>query len=117
MLVKSMPMAKVSTIRKLGIAARIAGQQLGRTRTWRALKSSTRATAAHSGKVLSQLWLEITGFTFLALAAFGVLILVREYLRYHSGQASSSRVIVAICFTGMFAWFGLSSFWRVKKRL
>jgi hypothetical protein len=116
MLVKSMAMAKLSIGRKLGIAARVAGQQLGRTRTWRALSSGTRATAAHTGKVLSQLWLEITGFTFLALAAFGALILVREYLRYHSGGASSTRVIVAICFTAMFAWFGLSSFWRVKKR-
>jgi hypothetical protein len=111
-----MVMTKVPIGRKLGIATRVAGQQLGRTRTWRALKTSTRATAAHSGKVLNQLWLEITGFTFLALSAFGALILIREYLRYHSGETTSSRVIIAMCFTLMFAWFGLSSFWRVKKK-
>jgi|SRR5581483_7323020 len=109
-------MANVSTARKLGIAARIAVNQVGRTRTWGALRSSTRTTVAHTGKVLNQLWLEITGFTFLALAAFGALILIREYMKYHAGEASSKRVLIAICFTIMFAWFGLSSFWRVKKK-
>jgi hypothetical protein len=44
------------------------------------------------------------------------LILVREYMRYHAGETSSSRVLVATCFTLMFAWFGLTSFWRVKKK-
>ncbi|MCU1299585.1 MAG: hypothetical protein JWO91_3863 [Acidobacteriaceae bacterium] len=109
-------MANVSTARKLGIAARIAVQQVSRTRTWGALRSSTRTTVAHTGKVMNQLWLEITGFTFLALAAFGALILVREYMKYHAGETSSSRVLVATCFTLMFAWFGLTSFWRVKKK-
>jgi hypothetical protein len=109
-------MANVSTARKLGIAARIAAQQVGRTRTWGALRSSTRTTVAHTGKVLNQLWLEITGFTFLSLSAFGALIVVREYMKYHAGAIGSKRVVVALCFTAMFAWFGLSSFWRVKKK-
>jgi len=100
----------------LGIAARMVSQQVGRSRTWRALFQAGRATAAHTGHVLNQLWLEVTGFTFLALAAVGVLALLRECGKYRSGQASSSRVGMALGFTLMFGWFGVSSFWRVRKK-
>jgi hypothetical protein len=41
---------------------------------------------------------------------------VKEYGKYHAGQAGLGRVAVAICFTVTFAWFGVSSFWRVKKK-
>ena len=67
-----MKMQGVSTTRKLGIAARVAGrvisQQAGRSRTLGALTNAGRATATHCGRVLGQLWLEVTGFVFLALA-------------------------------------------------
>ena len=109
-------MGKISTARKLSIVARIASQQVVRGRTWRALAQAGRATASHTGRVLTQLWLEVTGFTFLALAAVGVLALAREYGKYHSGQLSHSRVATALAFTLMFGWFGVSSFWRVRKK-
>jgi hypothetical protein len=63
-----------------------------------------------------QLWLELTGFVFLTLAGIGAVALAREYTLYHARQATPGRVLVAIFFTGMFAWFGLSSFWRVSKK-
>jgi len=65
---------------------------------------------------LSQLWLEVTGFVFLALAAIGGLAFAREYAKYHSGHVGLDRVVLAICFTALFGWFGLSSFWRVRKK-
>jgi hypothetical protein len=69
------------------------------------------------GQTLHQLWLEVTGFTFLALAAFGALAGVREYGRYQTGHSTGpARLILAICFTASFAWFGLSSFWRVNRK-
>jgi hypothetical protein len=61
-------MVNVSTVRKLSIAARIAAQHAGRTRTVGAVLKGARATATHFGRVLHQLWLEVTGFVFLALA-------------------------------------------------
>ncbi|MBZ5718905.1 MAG: hypothetical protein LAO03_00845 [Acidobacteriia bacterium] len=109
-------MAKLSATRKLGIAARVAYQQAGRTRFFRSAMNAVRATAAHFGRVLSQLWLEVTGFVFLALAAIGATALVREYIKYHAGKADGSRVAIAVCFTVLFGWFGLSSFWRVRKK-
>jgi len=107
---------KVSTARKLGIATRIAGQQVSRTRSFRAVMTAARATASHFARVLGQLWLEVTGFVFLALAAIGLLAFMREYNKFHAGRVGSARVVLAVCFTLLFGWFGVSSFWRVRKK-
>lgn len=109
-------MANVSTARKVGIVARVAAQQIGRSRYVGAVLQAGRATAGYLGQVLGQLWLEITGFVFLSLAGIGVVALVREFTRYQVGKATFGRVILAVCFTAVFGWFGLSSFWRVRKR-
>ena len=109
-------MAKLSATRKLGIAARVAYQQAGRSRFFRSALSAGRATAGHFGRVLGQLWLEVTGFVFLALAGIGAIAFVREYMKYRAGTAISSRMGIAAAFTLLFGWFGLSSFWRVKKK-
>ena len=76
---------------------------------------AARATASQLGQVLGQLWLEVTGFVFLALAGIGVLAFIREYGKYHAGRVGSGRMVLAVCFTLLFGWFGVSSFWRVKK--
>jgi hypothetical protein len=115
-LIKSTEMANASTARKLGIVARVAGQQVRRTRTFGALMKAARTTAAHLGRVLGQLWLEVTGFVFLALAGIGALAFVREFAKYHAGRATPGRAVLAACFALLFGWFGVSSFWRVRRR-
>jgi hypothetical protein len=109
-------MVNVSTVRKLSIMARVAAQHAGRTRTVGAILKGARTTAVHFGRVLHQLWLEVTGFVFLALAFIGAGAFFREYARYQVGQTTSGRVAVAIIFTLTFTWFGASSFWRVWKK-
>ena len=110
-------MAKLSTARKIGVAGRVVMQQVARSRRGGALLSGLRATARSFGRVLHQLWLEVTGFTFLALAAFGAMAGFREYAKYQSRHAAGpGRLILAICFVVSFTWFGLSSFLRVRKR-
>ena len=109
-------MANLSVARKLGIAARIAGGQLKRTRTYGAVLNGLRATLRHLGGVLHQLWLEITGFVFLAFAGVGVMALVREYGAYHLGKGSSSHLAAAAGFSIMFCWFGITSFWRARHK-
>jgi len=109
-------MVNVSTARKLSIIARIAAQRAGRIRTVGAVLKGVRTTAVHFGRVLHQLWLEVTGFVFLALAFVGAGAFFREYARYQAGQTTSGRLLVAIIFTLTFTWFGASSFWRVWKK-
>ena len=110
-------MGKLSTARKFSLIARVAAQQLGRSRMGAAAWKGIHATATSLGRVLHQLWLEVTGFTFLAIAGIGVLAGFREYVKYQSGRSSGpGRLILAVCFAASFAWFGLSSFWRVRRR-
>jgi len=107
---------KVSTARKLGVVARVASQQAQRSRTVRAAKQAVSTTARALGRVLHQLWLEVTGLVFLVMAASGGIALAHECGKYQAGRASLGRVLVAGCFTLTFAWFGVSSFWRIRKK-
>ncbi|MGD0986707.1 MAG: hypothetical protein ABR874_02780 [Candidatus Sulfotelmatobacter sp.] len=109
-------MSKVSTARKLGVVARVAKQQAGRSRVLRAAKSAAFTTARAFGRVLHQLWLEVTGVIFLIMGVSFAGAAVKEYGKYHAGRAGPGRVAVAICFTVAFGWFGVSSFWRVKRK-
>ena len=109
-------MANVSNARKLGIVARIAGEHVKGSRTFSAVMSGARATLKHFSGVAHQLWLEITGFAFLVFAAGGAIALVLEYNAYHAGKGTSSHLALAAGFTALFAWFGVTSFWRAKAR-
>jgi hypothetical protein len=102
--------------RKLGVVARVAARQVGRSRRCGALLNAARTTASHSARVLRQLWLEVTGFVFLAIAVIGGSACIREYLKFQQGKTGVSRLILAAGFTLMFGWFGVSSFWRVRRK-
>jgi len=107
---------KVSTFRKIGVIAKVASQQAGRNRTVGAVMKAARATARSFGHVLHQLWLEVTGVVFIFMAGIGGIALAREIVKYQAGRATAGRIAVTICFTLTFAWFGVTSFWRVKKK-
>jgi hypothetical protein len=109
-------MADFSTARKAGLAAQVVARQLRDTRTFKATLQGFRATMGHCRRVLHQLWLEVTGFVFLALAGIGAVALGREYIKYQAGNANPGRLAVAVAFTVLFGWFGLTSFWRVRRK-
>ncbi len=102
--------------RKLGMLARVVTQQATRGRRFGALSRAWKATSSQMGRVLGQLWLEVTGFVFLCLAGIGAMAFVREYMKYQAGKATAGRVALAVGFTLLFGWFGMSSFWRVRKK-
>jgi len=110
----------ISAARKLGAATRVAGQlfteKAARNRAWTAALRAVGATARSFGHVAHLLWLEVTGTVFLAMAVFGGAALVREYMKYQAGHATAGRVLIAVGFTLTFAWFGVSSFWRVRRK-
>jgi hypothetical protein len=107
--------SKVSAWRKANLAARVAGEQAGRSRTFKALVHAARTTGRAFGRAFHQLWLEVTGILFLIMALSFAGASVKEYAKYHSGQVGGSRLVAGLCCTLVFAWFGLSSFWRARK--
>ena len=109
-------MAEVSTARKLGIAARIAGDHLGRNRFVGAVRAGVQATAKSFARVAHVLWLEVSGFFFLSLAGMLVFATWREYTKYRAGTVPVNRVYLAAAFAAMFTYFGLSSFWQARKK-
>jgi hypothetical protein len=105
----------VSAAEKASIAARVAARMIGRNRYMGAAGRALQAATGSWARILGILWLEVTGFVFLSLAVFGGFAFAREYAKYHAGEAGLGRVVLAICFTLTFAWFGVSSFWRARK--
>jgi hypothetical protein len=111
---------KVSALRKLGVAARVAGkvagQQAVRNRTFSAVMGAVRTTARSFGRAAHQLWLEMMGLLFLIMALSFAAATVKEYGKFHAGGAGPGRLAIAIGCTITFAWFGLSSFWRARRK-
>jgi hypothetical protein len=114
--VKIEAVSKVSAFRKIGAVAQVAGRQAGRNRTLKAVMSGVRTTGRSVARAAHQLWLEVTGLVFLLMALTCAGATVKEYGKYHAGGAGAGRFAVAICCTLTFAWFGLSSFWRARRR-
>jgi hypothetical protein len=100
----------------LGVALRVVRDIASRNRRLSAAMSAVRSTARSFAHILHLLWLEVTGTVFLAMAAFGGIAFIREYTKYAAGRATAGRLAIAVCFTLTFAWFGLSSFWRVRRK-
>lgn len=107
---------KVSALRKLGVAARVAGKQAGRNRVLNAVMGAVRTTGRSFGRAAHQLWLEVTGLVFLVMALSFAAAAFKEYGKYQAHEAPSSRLAIAIACTLTFAWFGLSSFWKARRR-
>lgn len=108
--------SKVSALRKLGVFARVARDQVGRSRAANAVMSAVSTTVRSFGRALHQLWLEVTGLLFLLMALAFAGASFKEYGKYHAGQVGSGRLAIAVGCTVAFAWFGLSSFWRVRRK-
>jgi hypothetical protein len=109
--------SKASTFKKLGVAARVAQDHVGRNRTASAVFGAVRTTARSFGRVLHQLWLEVTGVIFLLMALSFAAGAVREYGKYHAGQSGPGPFAIAACVALTFAWFGMSSFWRSRRKM
>lgn len=95
---------------------RVAGRNTGENRWVRAVYNAGRVTLGNVTRVLHVLWLEVTGLFFLVLALVGAAAAIREYHRRLASGGSSGKVAVAAIFALMFGYFGVSSFWRSRKK-
>jgi hypothetical protein len=95
---------------------RVAGRKGGENRWVRAFYRAGAVTLRSIGRVLHVLWLEVTGLLFLFLAVVGGGAAIRQYHRYQAGTAGIGKVLLAAGFALIFAYFGLSSFWKSRKK-
>ena len=115
-LIKSTLMTPLSTVRKLTILARVASQYAGRSHLATAAMQAGRVTLVHVTRVMHILWLEVMGFVFLGIAAIAGYACFHEYTQFQAGAVGSGRAILAAAVALMFAWFGVSSFWRARRK-
>ena len=109
-------MTPVSTARKAGIVAGVAARQVRRNRWVRGGVAAVTAVGKSMGRVAHLLWLEITGLFFLLFSMVGGFALSREYPKYAAGKLSAGKLMITLAFTVVFAYFGVSSFWRVRRK-
>ena len=95
---------------------RVAGTRTGENRWVRAIYKASSVTLRSVTRVLHVLWLEVTGLLFLVPAFVGGAAAVREYHRHSSSSGSAGKVMLAAGFALLFAYFGVSSFWRSRRR-
>ena len=95
---------------------RVAGRKSGENRWVRAFYKAGTVTVSSIRHVLRVLWLEVTGLLFLVLAVVGGGAAVRQYHRYQAGTSGVGRILLATAFALIFAYFGVSSFWRSRRR-
>jgi hypothetical protein len=94
----------------------MAGSRAARQRVVRALWSGFSVTARSFVRILHILFLEVTGFLFVCLTVGFGSVAIREYHKYKAGAAPQYKVALAALFTVMFFWFGVSSFWRARRK-
>ena len=109
-------MPEISTARKLGILGRVVSRQAGENRLLRAGFGALKVTAAHVGRVVHLLFLQVAGVFFIAFAAAGGIAGWREYQKWQAGQIGPGKMYLAFGFTALFLWFAVSSFWRAGKK-
>ena len=95
---------------------RVAGRKSGENRWVRAFYRAGKVTLSSVKNVVRALWLEVTGALFLTLAVVGGAAAYRQYHRYTAGTSGLGRVALAAGFALVFAYFGVSSFWRSRRR-
>ena len=111
--------SKLSSSDKWTIAGRVAGRMLGtrarKSRVIAATRQAFSATWRSLASVVHRLWHEVVGFAFICFAILGGAAANREYHKHLASGTDSSRFFAAGIFSVLFAWFGVSSFWRAYR--
>lgn len=100
----------------MGSVARHALNPKARNKVLRAAGVGLGATANAVRRTTHILWLEVTGFFFLVFATVCGGAAWREYHLHLAGKAEMNRVYIAGALTLVFVWFGVTSFWRARRR-
>lgn len=97
--------------------ARAGSRVAGGSRTWGALGKGFSAFAQNVRGIARALFLEITGVFFVLFVLVGVGATWREYAAWSAGKIGPGKLVLAVCFTGLFSYFAVTSFWRSRRKL
>ena len=82
----------------------------------RGVRAGVNGFAKPLRNVLRVLFLEVSGFLFLFISLSVVTAFVREYRKYSMHEVGLGRVVLAGVVGSMFLYFGVSSFWRARRK-
>ncbi len=111
------PISRAARIgRGAAALARVGSRMAGGKRSWGALGKGFSVFAQNVRGVARGLFLEITGVFFLLFVLIGVGATWREYAAWSAGKIGPGKLLLAVCFTVLFLYFGITSFWRSRQR-
>jgi len=85
-------------------------------RVYRGFRSGVSVFWQTAKGTLRVLFLELSGVMFLCFTVIIVSAFIREYRKYATHQVGLNRVVLAGVISAMFFYFGLSSFWRARRK-
>ena len=85
-------------------------------RIFRGFRSGATAFLGTVMSTLHVLFLEVSGLIFICFSVTIVSAFFREYKKYAMHQVGLERVVLAGAIGSMFLYFGLSSFWRARRK-
>lgn len=96
--------------------ARYALNPKARNKVLRATGAGLGATAKAVRRTTHVLWLEVTGFFFIVFAVVCGGAGYRQYEKHLAGKSDMTQVYLAAALALIFVWFGVSSFWKARRR-
>lgn len=96
--------------------ARHALDPKARNKVLRAAGAGLGATSKAVRRATYNLWLEVTGFFFIVFAVVVGGAGYRQYQKHLAGKADMTQVYLAGALALIFVWFGVTSFWKARRR-
>jgi len=106
--------ARILTV--AGAVGRIAYRQAGKSRLLRAGYAAVQTTARSLLRVLHLLFLQVTGLFFCLFALGFASRIPRTYRDYLANKHGLEQTYLLSILALLFAWFGVTSFWRSRAR-
>ena len=96
--------------------ARVGSRMAGQSRTLGAVRAGASGFLKSLRKAAHGLFLEVTGVFFILFVLVGVGATWREYVAWSAGKIGPGKLLLAVSFTFLFAYFAVTSFWRSRRR-
>jgi len=113
-------MSQVSRVARWGrgaaALARVGSRMAGQSRLLGALGAGARGALGSLRKAAHGLLLEVTGVFFILFVVIGAGATWRAYGAWSAGKIGPGKMVLAVCFTVLFAYFAVTSFWRSHRK-